>query len=592
MKLLARTPVLIWALLLVAVPHVWYAAAHWFSVPFPAGQALNPDDPDSWLRLTLVREWLQGGGWYGHGVPRTNAPYGGITSPWTRPLDMVIAVLSSLQPAADISTRLVRTALLLPLLWSGLLVYGVSRACTVLSAERMAPFFAAVLFATAPLSFSYFGLANADHHALLACLFVLTVGNILPAQPSRGALLVGGVLLGLQLWISPESLVLIGALYGWFGLRWLLGDLQAIRPLALLASSTAFMTALALCVEYPPAEWATARYDTLSVVHVGLLVATALGAWSLVRVTRQRLAAGLSRALMVLGVMWASYPRFFLGSMAEVDPFIFAHFLPNVYEAQPFYKVATLGLLGTLVQPVAALLVLWLAYRRLPLFSAMHCRQLAYLLLVTGVLYAVQQRFYYYFYPMALLVLAPYLAALFRAEGMVQRRVPLLMALIFLPLGLMALSGQRDASSNPENSQCQLLMHQLVQAGALEGITDRPLTVLTSNNLGADMLFFTQHRIVASNYHREGAGLRYLRDVSMETDIPALKRKLDARQIDLIFDCAEAENKGTALYRLLREEARVDWLRPVPYTLPPLEEGTPAPTLTPRLMRVVRPGQK
>jgi len=51
--------------------------------------------PIPWLRLTLVRDLLRTEQWHDHTVSRSNAPIGGITSPWTRPLDAVIIALST-----------------------------------------------------------------------------------------------------------------------------------------------------------------------------------------------------------------------------------------------------------------------------------------------------------------------------------------------------------------------------------------------------------------------------------------------------------------------------------------------------------------
>src|SRR4051812_6793692 len=61
---------------------------------FPMG----PPNPDVWLRLTQVRQWLAGGDFFGHQVFRTNAPFGGVTTPWTRPVDIILSVLYRLVP--------------------------------------------------------------------------------------------------------------------------------------------------------------------------------------------------------------------------------------------------------------------------------------------------------------------------------------------------------------------------------------------------------------------------------------------------------------------------------------------------------------
>ena len=111
------SPVMLAALAFV-LGHLLLSVRYWYALPVLDGVAIGPADPDPWLRLTLVRDWLLSGDWYNHAVARTNAPIGGVLTPWTRPLDLVIAMLSALQPdTVELSLRLMRAALLLPWIW-------------------------------------------------------------------------------------------------------------------------------------------------------------------------------------------------------------------------------------------------------------------------------------------------------------------------------------------------------------------------------------------------------------------------------------------------------------------------------------------
>jgi len=112
----AKFGMLAW--MLVALPHLIFVLSRWDMIPLHEGLPIGPTDPDPWLRLTLVRDWLLGGSWYSHAVSHTNTPWGGITSPWTRPLDGIIAGLVHLQPeSVELNLRLMRAALMLPFLW-------------------------------------------------------------------------------------------------------------------------------------------------------------------------------------------------------------------------------------------------------------------------------------------------------------------------------------------------------------------------------------------------------------------------------------------------------------------------------------------
>src|SRR5690606_31245144 len=82
------------------------------------GDSLGMHDPDIWMRLNQARQWISGEtSFFDHRVLRTNAPFGGIETPWTRPLDALIylsyVAVPSLWPE---TTRLLLAAVWLPIL--------------------------------------------------------------------------------------------------------------------------------------------------------------------------------------------------------------------------------------------------------------------------------------------------------------------------------------------------------------------------------------------------------------------------------------------------------------------------------------------
>lgn len=58
-----------------------------------ANPPIGIDDVDGFMRALRVEALWQGGGWFDNSIPRANAPYG-ETSPWSRPLDVLISVLA------------------------------------------------------------------------------------------------------------------------------------------------------------------------------------------------------------------------------------------------------------------------------------------------------------------------------------------------------------------------------------------------------------------------------------------------------------------------------------------------------------------
>lgn len=523
-----------------------------------ATYAIGPDDPDSWLRLTLVRDWLAGGGWYDHAVYGSNVPYAPTVSPWTRPIDMVLAGLVWLQGASDapLTTKLMRAALVMPILWVVLFVIGLKRALTRISDLPYTGLYLIAMIGTAPMMWNYFGTGNADHHALLAVLWVWAVGCLFVPGKWDGARM--GVLLGVMLWVSPEALVLIGGIMVWLGARWAYegGSLRMLRHTSIAFAVT---VAVALLVERPAAEWGVPIYDSLSVVHLVLSVACAAMAVVLTRFKPGticgRYVAGALAGGVVLAVMWALYPLFFKGPMAEVDPFILSDFLPRVTEAASVLKETLPSAMGLLLQPLIAILIALYSLQGGCALSKRDAATLLALLLVATALYLLQQRWYYYLYPLVVLAIAPWLASLCSArqsrgiypgEWIADRpeekqalvRTPLVIALLLCPLLLMLLGVDATDKRAKRADACERKARVFIQHGGLtKALGDTPRRLWVGTNLGTQVLFFTPHTIVASNYHREGQGIRYVWEAMKLKAPEALKAHLAERGIEALLVC-------------------------------------------------------
>lgn len=619
-RLAKRIPLGAWAWLLVMVPLAVKLACDWHRIPLPYGETIGPEDPDPWLRLSLVRDWLQGASWYDHTSAHSNAPYGGIASPWTRPLDVVIAFFTQLQPeSVALDTRLIRSALMMPVLWMGLLLAGLMRNVRLLTPSAIAPFMVSALVASCLPMWNYFNAGNADHHALLAVLFVWALGGPLRTHPSPRHTLLSGLLLALALWVSPEVILLIAAIYGWYGLQWLAGDRVRAEPWVLLSLTLAAGTGAALMIERPPAAWGMVLYDTLSIVWVMLLALTAAGILLLQHVTpatlRGRLAMALLVGAAVLLAAWAMFPLIFHGPYAAADAYIFQKFLPRITETHSLLSAHPVYITAMLLQPLAALVILAMALDQRPsLFAPAHVLQLMYLVLVTSALYLFQQRYYYYFYPTLVLVIAPFCAVLFTPEEpalsgqwpgrvighLAQNtqaliRLPIVLALLGGPTLLMALEPIRSTDASRQISSCQHVARQLIYGGQLNGIGGgKPLTVFIYTDLGGEMLFFTPHRIIASNYHREAQGIQYIWQADNITAPGDLRTYLAARKVDLLVLCPTVDEfDDSILRRLRRGSLDLSWLERVPYTRAPLQAGEVRDEATdsPPVLLRVRPQQ-
>lgn len=636
-RIVQSFPVACWATLIIALPYLLFALSKWYAIPLHDGVPIGQTDPDTWLRLTLVRDWLQGGSWYDHAVTHSNAPWGGSTSPWTRPLDLVIAGLASLQSESiDVSLRLMRASLLLPVLWMTLLVIGIHRAIRAVIPLPSAYVMASILVITSPPVWNYFSLGNADHHGPLAVLFVWAMGGVLTENPSRRLMLFTGVLLGLQLWISVEALMLIALVYVWYGIGWLRGDAAKALNLTWLATAAAITALMAILIERPPTARLTPIYDSISIAQVYALSCAAMLAWALRIVPtpslRSRLKLALLGGLGLLGAIAMTYPKLLLGPMVGVDPFIISDFLPNISEAKPYYKVPASLVVATLIVPLLglALCATSILSKRHAFYGRSEAATLGFFLLSTLVLYLCQQRWSYYLLPLAIVSVAPLLGALLTPEHgharvrwparmllnlppkeQARRRMPLVLGVILLPFAFLVGGTPPELSSleakqldatryealrqTAQRDGCYKMARTLIRSGELVRVMPQtPAILLTPTDLGTEIMFFTPYRIVASNYHREGAAIAYVWGAEKITDEALLREHLKQREVSALLLCPKvAPTKDSLLHAYVDGKPLPSWLSRIPYTLPVVRQtdsektDEPAlPLVKPLLLRV------
>ncbi len=583
---LRKIPVGVAMVLLAAAIHLGTILPHWHDVPLAADTAIGSSDPDPWLRLSIVRDWLTGGSWYDHTIARSNAPFGGIASPWTRPLDVVIAGLVKLQPrSVDLDTRLVRAAMLVPWVFMLLLMAGMVRAVGVLTPIPIAQAIGVALTAAIPLMWNYFSLAYADHHSMLAALFVWVVGELL-RPPSHRGMLISGVLLGVMLWVSPEALALIGMIYAWYGLAWLRGDHLAMRYLPTLTSSVAMTTLIAVMIERPVVGWLTPVYDSVSVVYVFILAGAMLIAWALrflnSETVRTRLAMAVVSLVWLVVMVWCVYPLAFKGPLAEADPYIFTDFLPSIHEAQTEFLKNWVLVISMLMQPALALYLCVESLRRRNGWLVREmAEKLSFFYGFVLLLFLVQVRWNYYLYPLVVLVIVPWLVTLFSPEHPFTRnrwpatwvarysphrqmmyRIPIMLAVFFLPIGVAAVVPDDATPAQKQFYACSESARKFIQGGHLARLGHgKPLILFAHTNWGGEILFWTPHRIIASNYHREGVGIKYLWEADAITDAQALRIYLAKRRVDAVITCSTGDPpEGSLLHALQQGQKPPAWL--------------------------------
>lgn len=590
-----------WALLgvmLVIGARYVMAAVH---LPPTSPDVFGVPDPDAWLRLTLVREWLQTGHWHDHHY-LSNAPFTMPISPWTRPLDVVLALLVKLQPGTPVTLALLRASAVIPFIWLLLVVAAMAKTMRAMAPQTESPMLMlGALMLTSPLMFNYFMIGNADHHSMLTALWcwVIYYGLTYDEQRWRSPLYVGS-LLALMLWISPETMILIAVMYLWLGLRWLTGY-ASIRTLARLSSVVSLASLGALILERPVIQWFTPFYDTLSMVHVLALSLAALGFWGLVFLRPasldKRVYAAVAIVVLAGFAMRAIDPLFFHGPLADAAPFIIQQFLPNITEAKSIAAQPLAFAIGMLIQPIVALVLCLRCARHDDSLIPQRMAALLALLIASMTLYCLyQQRWFYYLYPVTVLPLAAWLAAwmtpknprmnvywpakrlqFLSERALLCRRLPLMVTLLAAPMLLMILGNNDSSAEEKRARRCQQATRLLIQQGELNQLAGgEPLILLSSTNQGGEILFFTHHQIVASNYHREARGIEDAWN-AFATDSPKEFRAiLRKRRVQALLLCPDKDAPENAVAtRLYTGSYHPVWATRVPLATPHLGKAAP-----------------
>jgi hypothetical protein len=193
-------------------------------------------------------------------------------------------------------------------------------------------------------------------------------------------------------------------------------------------------------------------------------------------------------------------------------------------------------------------------------------------------------------------------------ENQARRRLPLVLGVLILPFTF-TLAGSWDGTNEraialnttlaqtKQRDACYKVARQLIRSGEITRALGEPaITLLAPTDLATEILFFTPHRIVASNYHREGAGLAYVWGADKITDAQPLRAHLKQRNIAALLLCPKvAPDTNSLLQGYIHGGQLPAWLAHVPYQLAPsnstdADDSETTPTrIQPLLLRVKNP---
>ncbi len=578
-----------------AVAHLGVAIAQGATSPFVGGLV----DPDCFMRLIKIEGWLENwhnpsGGWYDVLIARDNAPYG-LVLHWTRLFDLL--VLLGAAPLLVVGIGLhaalfVAGAAISPVLHLAAL-FAVIWAFAPLVGRDARPLLG-LLFIAQPAVFSHFMAGRADHHSLIALIFVLLLGamiRLLRAPQATSTAILAGVAAGVGLWVSEEGLLALALTYVALAAFWLWQN-GAVALAGRRLSLALLITVLAaVAVERPPGDWMSLDLDRLSLVHVALAVAATVF-WSTLALlprtasVKVRLLAFAGAGLVPLALILVVAPRFFLGPMADMDPRIQPIWLDHVAEARSLLH-GDRGSLGRLLVYLGPVLLggiglaQYIRARRSNPSDLVVALYIAFNLFVFSFFAITQLRFAV---PAEIVALGPLVWLLDGAmaaaslrfgsarAALVRVTVVLAAAVGCTGLGL-ALVGHGNAgvltvvtpTACPLRSLAALLDDP-------EGLGASPKTILAFLDVGPELVYRTPHRSIGSPYHRNGAGIYDGWRALATDDVAEAQRLMQRRQVDWVLLCPsvperayfEQPNGSASLYdRLLAGDVPA-WLTPVP----------------------------
>ena len=480
------------------------------------------NDTDDIMRLSQVRDLMQGQGWFDMTARRLDPPMG-VFMHWSRVVDAPLVVLIeffSLFAGPEQAERLARLAF--PLAMQAALFAAMAGAGRVLLGAAGVWPAVLVAFLGGPM-FSQFQPGRIDHHApqivLLVGAFAAMAAAFDPARARLAAL--AGLAIAVSLAISLENLPFIAILAAAPALAFVVQGAPA-RPLLLWFAAGLGLGLPALyAATIASGRWSLAFCDALSLAQLApalALVASCMAMAAVaarMRTASARLAIAANAGGAVLALYVVAFPACLGDPLAATDPLVREVWLSHVREAMPLSWLAARELDEALAfaAPTALGLIgaATLAWAGAGLARA-RWLLLAALILVGFAVGAWQIRAFSSVLPLA------GLGALGGAMALARRGArrhalaggPLALLLLLVaasPVGwaVMAASSQ-PAPPDIAVSADKLACFKPENLQALDAL--EPGLALTHIDSGAFVIGHTRHSVLAAPYHRDNHGNR------------------------------------------------------------------------------------
>lgn len=480
------------------------------AVMAPALAERRMSDPDDYMRLVQVRDWLAGQGWFDVTQHRMDPPRGGAMH-WSRLVDLPLAgVILLLRPLVGTGAAEIVAVAIVPLVTLGLLLLLGALIVRRLRPEAVAPALGALFVLCSGYVLVQTYPTRIDHHGWQIACSAAAVLALLDSRPVRGGVMAGlAIALGLN--ISMEGLLFAVAVGALLGCRAMSDAAHLPRLVAFSAALAGAGTGLALLLQ-GPGLWPVVWCDVPTLGHLAAFAVAAVGTGG-VLLAGQRLSTPARIMLLaaVAAAAAASFalvaPRCLASPFAQMNPTTYTVWYLNVMEGHPVWRQSPANAVTTLGFPLVGLSGAWWAWRRAATSEERRNWFTLLLLAAAALAVAVMVR---RAAGLAQLLAVPGAVVLALALGAragriekparrVLARVSLFVAVSpLLPAYVAALvsSAERRDERTPADPACDATC----SLGALAALP--PTDLLASLDVGPAVLAFTRHRVIAGGYHR------------------------------------------------------------------------------------------
>jgi hypothetical protein len=534
-------------------------------------------DTDDAMRLTQLRDWLSGQGWYDLSQYRVA---GGYESHWSRLIDAGLAGTLwvfgwFVEPA--MAERLMRVVW--PLLWvAPTMASAVAIAWRIRGRE--AALITLLLAAIGFPAFQQFRPGRIDHHNVQIALSLLTVAATVWSDRARWAACAAGAATALAMAIGLESLPFIIICAVIFGVRYLV-DRTAAEAAAHYGLALAASAVVAFFAIVGPEHWTRGMCDAIAINWVALVAVGGLGLALCGTLLANaslplRLGAVFAAGTIASALFLWIEPRCLRGPFGMMDPAIWDIWAARIQETQPLIPAilkTPLTALGCAIFPAVALLaglalLLDRDLRRDFGYLAASAALLAGIAMMFG---AIKGFSYATWLGMPLVaVFALRLFALLRLQSLVQQfAVSLSVTPAALSFGAITIANAAGVIA-PEDSNRHEVEYCLWNS-SYAALAKLPQGLVATNiDYGPFLLALTPHSVLAAPYHRLSAGIIAAHQIfSSPADVA---HELLARQrVTYVMICGRpyvGRGEASAFGYQLNEGHVPAWLEPVAVTGP------------------------